>query len=160
MNLSELKKLSKMDIALLAVFIIYLVFPVSTPQWLVPLIDSPIGLVAIFAAAVSIFLYMNPILGVIFVLVAYELLRRNHYIPPASPVVDETQYLVNRVPQSLPSQSEKDAKLMEMNPREPKTLEEEMVSLNAPIGKSDVPTFVQTQFQPVADKSALLMTQV
>jgi hypothetical protein len=49
---------------------------------------------------------------------------------------------------------------MEMNPREPKTLEEEMVSLNAPIGKSDVPTFVQTQFLPVADKSDLPMTQV
>ena len=56
MNLSELKKLGKMDIALLVVFIVYLVFPISTPQWLVPLIDSPIGLVAIFAAAVSIFI--------------------------------------------------------------------------------------------------------
>jgi len=160
MNFAELKKLGKTDIALLAVFVIYLIFPISTPQWLVPLIDSPIGLVALFASAVSVFIYLNPIVGVLFVFVAYELLRRNHYVAPASQVVDDTQYLVNRVPQSLPSQSEKDAKLMEMNPREPKSLEEEVISLNAPVGKSDVPTFVQTQFQPVADKTGLPMTQI
>ncbi len=159
MNLALLKKFGKMDLALLAVFVIYIVFPISTPPAVVPLLDSPLGLVLLFAAALSVFVYFNPLLGVLFVFVAYELLRRNHYVPPASPVVPETEYLPTGIPKPLPSQSEKDSDFMEMNPREPTSLEEEVIALKSPIGKSDTPTFVQTQFQPVADRSGLPMTQ-
>lgn len=159
MSLLELKKFGVLDIALLVIFVIYLVFPISTPQWLVPFIDSPIGLVVMFAVAVSLFVYKNPVLGVLFVLVSYEILRRNHYIPPASPIALETQYLANRVPQTIPTQAEKDAELNAMNPPVAKTLEEEIIAHRSPIGKSEVPTFVQSSFYPVSDKSELPMTK-
>jgi hypothetical protein len=158
-NFSDLKKLHVVDIALLVVFAVYLIFPISSPQWVVPLIDSPMGMVILFAVAVSLFVYRHPIAAILFVFVAYELLRRNHYEPPASPVVDETQYLATKIPQPLPSQQEKDAQLMAMNPLQDKSLEEEVITLRAPIGKSDVPTFVQTSFSPVADRTGLPMSQ-
>ena len=159
LDLLQLKKLGVFDIALLALFVIYIVFPISTPQPLVPLIDSPIGMVVIFAAAVALFVYRSPILGVLFVFVAYELLRRNHYMPPASPIVTETQYLANRVPQALPSQSQKNSELRSMNPLKPASLEEEVVSKDAPVGVSQLPVFAESGFHPVADKSKLGMTE-
>ena len=71
MKLLELKNFGVFDIILLALFVIYVVFPVPTPQWLVPAIDSPIGMLIIFAVAVSLFVYRSPILGLFFILVAY-----------------------------------------------------------------------------------------
>ena len=158
LDVLQLKKLGVFDIALLALFVVYIALPISTPQLLVPLIDSPIGMVVIFAAAVALFAYRSPILGVLFVFVAYELLRRNHYIPPASPIVTETQYLANRVPQALPTQSQKNAELKSMNPATPASLEEEVVAKDAPVGVSHLPVFTDSGFQPVADHSKLGMS--
>jgi len=160
MNILELKNFGVLDIILLALFVIYVVFPVPTPQWLVPFIDSPIGMVLIFAVTVSLFVYRSPILGVLFIFVAYELLRRNHYIPPASPIVSDTKYLANRVPQEIPSQSEKNAELKAMNPPQAKTLEEEVIAKESPVGISQLPVGMETSFHPANDKTALGMTLV
>ena len=160
MNILELKKLGVFDIILLALFVIYVVFPVPTPQWLVPSIDSPIGMLVMFAVAVSLFVYRSPILGVLFIFVAYELLRRNHYIPPASPIVAETQYSANRVPQKIPNQAEKNAELRSLNTPMSASLEEEIVAKESPIGVSQLPTGLETTFSPVSDKSTLGMTAI
>lgn len=159
MDLLQLKKLAVLDIALLAVFIIYIVFPISTPKFLVPAIDSPVGMVVLFAVAVGLFLYRSPILGVLFVFVAYELLRRNHYEPPASPIVTSTQYLANRVPQAVPTQKQKDSELHAMNPAKPASLEEEVVAKEAPVGQSNMPVYTASGFLPAADRSNLGMTK-
>jgi len=158
MNILELKQLGALDIILLALFVIYVVFPVPTPQWLVPLIDSPFGMLTIFVVTLSLFVYRSPILGVLYIFVAYELLRRNHYIPPASPIVDQTQYLANRVPQKIPTQSEKNAELQNMNPIKSATLEEEVIAKETPIGVSQLPVGMETAFHPANDKSSLGMT--
>lgn len=160
MDIQLLKRLGVADIVILAVFIAYIVFPVSTPPSLVPVIDSPIGMAIMFAVAVGLFVYRSPILGVLFVFVAYELLRRNHYEPPASPIQTETQYLANRVPQAVPTQSQKNADLQAMNPAKPASLEEEVVAKDAPVGQSHLPVFTNSTFQPVTDRSQLGMTQV
>jgi hypothetical protein len=158
MNILELKKFGVLDIVLLALFVIYVVFPIPTPQWLVPYIDSPIGMLVLFTVTVSLFVYRSPILGVLYIFVAYELLRRNHYVPPASPIVADTQYSANRVPQKIPNQSEKNAELNMLNPPQPLTLEEEIVAKDAPIGVSQLPVGMQTSFLPSNDKSSLGMT--
>ena len=158
MNILELKRLGVFDIILLALFVIYVVFPVPTPQWLVPLIDSPVGMLVIFAATISLFVYRSPILGVLCIFVAYELLRRNHYIPPASPISGQTQYLANRVPQKIHTQSEKNAELQNMNPVKSATLEEEVIAKEAPVGVSQLPVGMETSFHPANDKSSLGMT--
>ena len=44
MDFELLKKLGAADIVILVVFIVYIVFPVSTPHFLVPVVDSPIGM--------------------------------------------------------------------------------------------------------------------
>jgi hypothetical protein len=160
MNMLELKKFGVFDIILLALFVIYIVFPIPSPQWLVPLIGSSIGLLVLFAVTISLFVFRSPILGVLFIFVAYELLRRNHYVAPSSPVVLDTQYYVNRVPQKLPSQREKNAELNALNPPRPATLEEEVVEKQSPIGTSPLPVIVETGFHPMNERSSLSMSAV
>jgi hypothetical protein len=160
MKLLELKNFGAFDIILLALFVIYIVFPVPTPQWLVPAIDSPIGMLIIFAATVSLFVYRSPILGVLFILVAYELLRRNHHELPSSSIVLDTQYLANRVPQKLPSQQEKNNDLQVMNSHSTNTLEEEIIEKQTPIGVSNLPVMTSTTFHPVNGRTELGMTAI
>ena len=160
MNILELKKFGVFDIVLLALFVIYIVFPVSSPEWLVPFIDSPIGMLVIFAVTISLFVYRNVILGVLFIFVSYELLRRNHYIPPSSPIVEDTLYSANRVPQKIPTQSEKNVELEMLNPPHKLSLEEEIVAKESPIGISNLPIEVETSFHPANDKSELGMSAV
>lgn len=133
--------LTKLEIAVLVVFVLYVVLPIQTPQFLSGIVDSSLGMLTIFVLAVYLFLNVNPIVAVVFVLVAYELLRRS------------TQK-VGRVTvmQYTPSQAKKDAELVAMNPPKEVTLEEEVVNKMAPIGHSDPSVFVGTTFKPVADK--------
>ena len=156
----ELKKFGVFDVILLALFVIYVAFPVPSPQWLVPLINSPFGMLILFAVAIGLFVYRSPILGVLFILVAYELLRRNHYMPPSSPISLETHYMANRVPQKLPSQREKNVELTALNPPYVATLEEEVVEKQSPLGVSQLPVMMETSFHPMNEKSSLGMSSV
>lgn len=156
MKLLDFKTLSPIDYGLLVVFILYIVFPVSTPSWFVPYVDSPLGLVFLFIVTISLFVYTHPLLGILYIFVAYELLRRNHYAAPSSQIPVGTMHMATRVPKPLPSQSEKDAELQSMNRSKGPSLEEEVISVRAPIGKGDLPgAMVQTTFQPVAEKSTI-----
>jgi hypothetical protein len=107
-----------------------------------------------------LFVYRSPILGVLFIFVAYELLRRNHYAPPASPIVSDTKYSANRVPQKIPSQDEKNVELKAMNPPRPRTLEEEVIAKESPVGVSQMPIGMETTFHPANDKSTLGMSVI
>jgi hypothetical protein len=157
----DLKKFSLLDYGLLVVFIVYIVFPISTPDALVPYIDSPLGLVFMFAVTVSLFVYTNPILGILYIFVVYEVLRRNHYHAPASPIPSDTLYMVNRVPKSIPTQKEKDKELADMNPKAGKTLEEEVIDVRAPTDKiHGTSAMVQATFHPVPDRTSLQATLV
>ena len=158
MDILKLKNFGAFDIILLAVFLIYVVFPVSTPESLAPLIDSAFGMMVMFVVALSLFIYRSPILGVLFIFVAYELLRRNHYNVPASPIVPSIQYSANRVPQKIPTQVEKDMELKKMNSPAPMTLEEEIISKETPVGVSVLPVGMETDFHPANDKTTLGMT--
>lgn len=158
MDMLKLKNFGAFDIVLLAIFLIYVVFPVSTPQSLVPFIDSAFGMLVLFVVALSLFIYRSPILGVLFIFVAYELLRRNHYNAPASPIVPSTKYSANRVPQKIPTQMEKNAELQMMNSPAPSTLEEEIISKETPVGVSVLPVGMETSFHPANDKTTLGMT--
>lgn len=161
LNLVDFRKFDTLDILLLAVFIIYIVFPVETPSFVAPFVSSPFGLVALFAVAVSLFVYKNPVLGVLFIFVAYELLRRTHHSAPASPIVNSTKHMANRVPAAVPkTQLEKDVQMISLNPPVEKTLEEEVVAKEAPMGKSNMPVYTESSFQPVADRSDLGMSMV
>jgi hypothetical protein len=144
---SQLKNATTVDIALFILFVIYLVFPIQTPVMISPYIDSPIGILLMFCATLYLFFFVNPILGIVFVFVAYELLRRSaSYMGIGNSGVRSSLIM-----QYTPSEEKKEEVLQSLNPPTPATLEEELVAKMAPVGLSETNPIVNSQFAPVAE---------
>lgn len=137
---NPVKSFSIVELTLLFVFVIYLVFPIETPSFLVGSVNSPITLAVIFAVTVYLFVYSNPILAILYIFVAYELLRRSSSFKP----ITMMQY--------TPTQEKKNNDLREMNPPQEKTLEEEVVDKMAPVGQSDASVYLPSTYKPVSEK--------
>ena len=133
--------LKPLEIVLLVVFIIYIVFPIQTPDFLASSVDSSLGMLSIFIITIYLFLYVNPIVAVVYIYVGYELLRRSS---------NKTGKVT--VMQYTPTQAKKDQEMKNMNPVLEKTLEEDIVEQMAPIGHSDANVYIDTSFKPMADK--------
>ena len=154
MDLSTIKTLVKsappLEIALFILFVLYLVLPINTPAALAPLIDSPVGMISIFAVTRYVFLYTNPILGILYIFVAYELLRRSGGAifggRSTNGSSGQTAYI-----QYSPSQKKRDSDLQKMNPVKSTSLEEDMVDKMAPVGYSDPATYINSEFKPVSE---------
>jgi hypothetical protein len=156
--LNSAGKFSVLEIVLLLAFVVYIIFPIPTPDAIRPFVDSPLGLVGVFLITVSLFVYTSPLIGIVYIFVAYELLRRS--AAPAIPAVQRqnanprmTEYMPTHVPKSIPTQAEKDVELQSLNPPAPATLEEEIVRIRAPIGRSDPVKYTESSFKPVADNT-------
>ena len=65
------------EIFFLVIFILFVIFPVPVPSALAPWIDNPLGVAVLFILVVAMLFFTNPLLGVVFILVAYELVRRS-----------------------------------------------------------------------------------
>jgi hypothetical protein len=137
----SLRTMSVLEMTLLAIMIIYIVLPLRTPAWLAPYIASSLGMVVLFCITISLFVYTNPVLGVLYILVAYEALRRSTSIAGKVVIVENT-----------PTQEKKDVDLRLMNPPKEKTIEEEVIEVRAPIGKSVPTEYINSSFKPVTDK--------
>lgn len=135
------KSLTKIEIALLIVFVLYIVLPIQTPDFMAGWIDSSLGMLTIFVVTVFLFLNVSPVVAVVYILVGYELLRRSSKKAGRVTLMKYT-----------PTQAKKDMEMKAMNPVQEKTLEEEIVESMAPIGRSDPNVYVDTTFKPVADK--------
>ena len=134
------KSFSTIELSLLIVFFIYIILPIHTPQFLSGAIDNPISLVIMFGIAVYLFMYSNPVLAILYIFVAYELLRRT------------SNSVVIKAVQHTPSQARKDNEMKQMNPKQVETLEEEIVEKMAPVGRSDASVYVSSSFKPTAEK--------
>ena len=137
---SFFKSLSPLELSLMVVFVFYLVMPIQTPDFLAGSVDSPLGMLSIFIVTIYLFFYSHPILAILYVFVAYELLRRS----------SQTTGRVAMV-QYVPSQIKKDIRLQAMNPPPKETLEEEVVEQMAPIGHSDMSIYTASSFKPIAE---------
>ena len=137
-NFGNIKSITPVDAVLLILFIIYLVFPIATPDFLAGVIDTPLGMIIIFAITISLFVYTNPILGILCIFVAYELLRRSSKQTGASAYVQYT-----------PTQAKRNQEMKNMNPPAATSLEEEIVQKMAPIGHSDKNVYIESSFKPV-----------
>jgi len=73
MDLMDKKNMPQTILAVL--FVIYLVMGYRVPDSLAPIIDSSIGKVLVALMALVLFAYANPILGVLGIIVAYQLIR-------------------------------------------------------------------------------------
>jgi hypothetical protein len=142
MNFIEsVNKSSPLEIILFIIFVLYIVFPFETPPSIAYMVDSPLGMISIFCVTVYLFFYTNPLLGILYIFVAYELLRRSSNVTGRTAIIEYT-----------PSQAKKDAELKKMNPPVGKTLEEEIIDIRAPVGKSSSVEIVNSDFKPVADR--------
>jgi hypothetical protein len=161
--LKTVNSISPFEIFFIILFVIYIVFPIQTPDAFKPYIESPLGIIFLFIITISLFVYTNPILGVLYILVAYEVLRRSSFKKHISTTrmdgdsswyTDPVAYINNVKSSAISSASEpnKDAQLKAMNPTKQITLEEEIIKVRAPVGVSEQATYVNSAFKPVADK--------
>jgi len=134
-------KMTPLEISVIAVMILYVVFQVDTPEFMARTIDSPMGMITILVTALFLFYYANPVIAILFVFVAYELIRRTAFVSARDAIVEHT-----------PSQKQKDIQMQVMNPVKTTTLEEEMISQMAPVGKSEMSQILDTKYKPVAPK--------
>jgi hypothetical protein len=140
MNFSSYyQSLSQMEIGMMVLFVIYLVADIYPPEIMASYIDTPIGMVGVLLTTLYVFMNFKPILGVVFLFVAYEIVRRSARVN-------------NRVPMMLytPSQAKKDTELAEMNPAQPTSLEEQMVEQMAPVGKSSLISYTMSEYKPIS----------
>jgi uncharacterized membrane protein (DUF485 family) len=143
MNIPNLfKSFSQLEIILLVTFILYIVLPIQTPDFLAGAVDSSLGMLTIFIVTIYLFFHVNPILAVVYIFVAYELLRRSANKTGRVTMIKYT-----------PTQAKKDAELKAMNPPQPETLEEQVIQKMAPIGHSEPSIFTSSTFKPVADNT-------
>jgi len=150
LGMNFIKSFTAIEVILFVVFVIYLMFPIMTPDSISELINSPFGMIVILIVSVYLFLYMNPCLAILYVFVAYDLIRRSsqqsngHIIRNSgSPAVSYVQY--------TPSQGKKETEMRDMNPPTILSLEEEIVKTMAPVGHSDKNQYVETSFKPVTN---------
>ena len=139
--LNTLKKMTKLEIALSILFVLFIILPLDVPDLFANLIDTSLGMIVIFGLAVYMFFHVNPVVAVLFVFVAYELLRRSSKKTGKAIIQKHT-----------PTQAKKDEKMKKMNPEKKETLEEEMVDKMAPVGKSDMISYVTTTFSSVSEE--------
>ena len=131
--------LSPIEIALFVIFVVYLVFPFKTPRAIAPVIGSPLGLMIMFVVVVFLFFHTNPILGILYIFVAYELIRRSALLTNTPSIVKDT-----------PTEKRRATQMAAMNPPKATTLEEEVVaSMTPPRGVAMEST---STFLPVADR--------
>ena len=69
--------ISSLEIVLLFLFIFYLIFQVKTPMVISDFVTSNLGMIIVLIITVYLFLYTNPILGIVSIFVIYELMRRS-----------------------------------------------------------------------------------
>jgi len=132
--------LTQVEMIALAVFVLYIVFPIENPSFISNMVDTPLGMVGVLAVTLYLFFNANPLVAILYVFVAYELLRRSAKKTGKAAIQEHT-----------PSQQKKDKKMEKMNPEKKETLEEEIVEKMAPIGHSDPVVFSESAFKPVAE---------
>lgn len=149
-----LKTIKPAEIIVLVIFVLYVIFPVPTPSLMSPYIESPLGLLVLFCIAVALFVYSTPAVGILFVFVAYTLLRRSatvknetHYVQYTKSEGEKKNDVVQQVQEATPKEEPRN---VEVGGPQPLTLEEEIVRERAPVGKSEPIQYLQTSYKPVA----------
>lgn len=144
MNFGNLfKMMTPVEMVLAVIFVLYVVLPINTPVEIAGVVDSPLGILVLFCITLYLFLYKNPVLGVLYILVAYELLRRSSNVTMRS---DVAEY--------VPSEAKKEIVMANAQPPAnlQMTLEEEVIAQRAPLVDSQKQNaYLESDFKPVAD---------
>jgi hypothetical protein len=63
------------QLVLVVLFVLYLVMGYQVPEGVATLIDSTLGKIVVVVIALMLFAYSNPVLGILALLVAYQLIK-------------------------------------------------------------------------------------
>jgi predicted membrane protein len=140
--LEQVQSLKSIEIFALLLFILFIIFPFKIPFMIANIFDSSFGIILLFIVAIYLFFYTNPMLGIIFILVAYELIRRSSKITGGNYIVRDNT-----------TQLEKDIELERLNPQQPVTLEEEVINKMAPARNEFIKGDYSNDFQAVSDST-------
>ena len=126
------------ELVLAILFIIYLILGLKTPEPIANLIDSLVGKIVIFIIVIYLFNYSNPILAVLSLFVAFDLIRRSSMTTG-----------IDALQKFAPSEEKKMSQFTAYN-QFPYTLEQEVVAKMAPIMKSGS-SLTQASYKPLLD---------
>jgi hypothetical protein len=126
------------ELVLAILFIIYLIMGYKTPEPVANLVDTLVGKIVIFIIVIYLFSNANPILAVLSLFVAFDLIRRSS----AATGIDALK-------KYAPTEEKKMSQFSAFN-QFPYTLEQEVVAKMAPIMKSGS-SLSQASYKPLLD---------
>ena len=135
---SLFKKEHMGELVLVILLIVYLILGFKTPEPIASMIDSLVGKVVIFIIVIYLFMHANPILAVISLFVAFDLIRRSSMTTG-----------IDAIQRYAPSENKKSSQFTAFN-QFPYTLEQEVVAKMAPIMKSGS-SLTQASYKPLLD---------
>jgi hypothetical protein len=135
---SLLKKEHIGELVLVVLFIIYLILGFKTPDLIANMVDSLVGKIVIFMIVVYLFMHANPILAILSLLVAFDLIRRSSIKTGA-----------DALKRFAPSEEKKMSQFTAYN-QFPYTLEQEVVAKMAPVMNAGF-SITQASYKPLLD---------
>jgi hypothetical protein len=135
---SLFKKQHMGELVLVILLIIYLILGLKTPEPIANLIDTLVGKIVIIIVVIYLFMHANPILAVLALLVAFDLMRRSSMATG-----------LDALQKYAPSEEKKSSQFTAFN-QFPYTLEQEVVAKMAPIMKSGF-SLTQASYKPLLD---------
>ena len=120
------------------IFILYILLNVQTPPFLATPIDTIYGKVIISVIAIIVFMHTNPVIGVLGLVVAYQLIK--------TASVTTGTYAIKHY---LPSEKSKSAEMQNFNVDFNASLEEEMVDKMVPM--VIYPSDPELTYKPILD---------
>ena len=109
------------QVVLGALFLVYIIFNISCPHSLALLVDNLYGTIIVVFLALTLFFAVNPVIAVLGVIAAVELLRRSKVSTGSSAMLNQ-----------LPTEDRKAFDMKAQN-QFPMTLEEEVIKNRAPL---------------------------
>jgi hypothetical protein len=126
------------ELVLVILFIIYLIMGYKTPEPIASMIDSIVGKIVIFIIVIYMFMHTHPVLAVLALFVAFDLIRRSSVTTG-----------IDALKRYAPSEEKKMSQFSAFN-QFPYTLEQEVVKKMAPIIRSGS-TLSKPSYKPLLD---------
>ena len=135
---SLLKKEHRGEFILVILFIIYLIMGYKTPDLVANMVDTLVGKIVIFIVVIYLFMHSNPIVAVLALFVAFDLIRRSSVATG-----------IDALKKYAPSEEKKMSQFTAFN-QFPYTLEQEVVKKMAPIVQSGS-TLTPPSYKPMLE---------
>lgn len=135
------------EISIVVLCVLFLILPNQyIPSFFSGSIDSTLGMVGLFLIGVVLFTYMHIGVVLVYVVFAYDLIRRS-----ASINISKTYPMLS----FTPSENKRDTEMRKMNSNalvaQDNSLEEEVIAKMAPTNGSQQIPYMETAFKPISE---------